>query len=576
MKLSVLAIGYDGAIARDGHLDAAAREALSEARRQGVAVVVASGRSLDDLRVATGGLDWADAFVCENGAVAAFPDRGSRLLAPPVSAQLQWALERAGIAFTPGRCAIEASSANGARILDTVHSLELPLALHFNGDRVIVLPQGVCKATGLREVLREFRLSSHNALAIGHAADDHGLLELCEVGAAVEWGSTSLRGSADDIVPGTGPSDIAPYLRRALASMSVPEVPRVRRRVTLGQTRDGQLVSLGVRGRTLLVAGDPRSGKSWAVGLVCEQLLVLGYSLCIIDPEGDYATLESLPGVVVFGGAYALPGHHEVIRALSHPDLSVVVDLSRVSHAAKTEYLRSLLPALVRFRGGSGLPHRIVIDEAHYFLNRPDVHDFIDFQLGGYTLVTYRVSDLDTRIVDAIDAVIVTHTSDPREVSALSRVAGAANHSLLGALLGDLAIDEAAVVRSSAGEPQVERFRLADRRTRHVRHRAKYRDVPLPAHRAFVFTRSGRAFAPPVRTLRAFVDAAARAPADVLDAHAARGDFSRWIGEVFGDVPLAADLREVERRQRENAVGDLRTALIDAISLRYEVGASEA
>src|SRR5689334_16249542 len=94
MKLSVLAIGYDGAIARDGRLNEVAREAVSEARRHGVAVVVASGRSLDDLRGATGALDWADAFVAENGAVVAFPNRGSRLLAAQVSIQLRSALER--------------------------------------------------------------------------------------------------------------------------------------------------------------------------------------------------------------------------------------------------------------------------------------------------------------------------------------------------------------------------------------------------------------------------------------------------------------------------------------------------
>lgn len=576
MKLSVFAIGYDGAIARAGRLDDEARAALLEARRHGVAVVAVSGRRVEELRDAAGGLAWADALVAENGAVIAFPGREPHLLAGRVPSQLLLALEREEIPFSAGQCAIEASAADAARILGAVRSLELPLALHFNHGQVVVLPQGISKATGLREVLREFRLSTHNAVAIGHGEDDHGLLELCEVGAAVQWGSASLRHAADEVVPGTGPSDVAAYVRRALAGMSIPAVPRVRRRVTLGRTRDGRPVELGVRGRTLLVAGDPRSGKSWAVGLVCEQLLVLGYSLCVIDPEGDYATLESLPGVVVFGGAYSLPEHHEVIRALGHPDLSVVVDLSRVSHTAKTEYLRALLPALARFRGGTGLPHRIVIDEAHYFLNRPDVREFIDLQHGGYTLVTYRVSDLDAEILAAVDAVIMTHTSDEREVATLGRVGGVPNDPLLGALLGDLAIDEAAIVRSRDDEPHVERFQLANRRTVHVRHRAKYRDVPLPAQRAFLFTRASRAFGAPIRTLRGFVDAAARAPDDVLGPHARRGDFSRWIGEVFGDEPLAAALREVEHLYRKKEVPDLKAAIIEAISLRYELGSPDA
>ena len=331
-------------------------------------------------------------------------------------------------------------------------------------------------------MLRAFRLSSHNALAIGDAENDHDLLYACEVGAAVEWGSRTLRAMADDLVPGAGPSDVAVYLRRTLESMSLPPVRNIRRRVTLGRARDGHSVEYAVRGRNLLVAGDPRSGKSWAVGLLCEQLIVLGYSLCIVDPEGDYAPLEALPGVVVFGGAYSLHSPHDVVRALRFPDLSVVVDLSRLPQRAKDPYLRDLLPTLTRFRRSSGLPHRIVIDEAHYFLNRPDARDFVDFELGGYTLVTYRVSDLHADVLATMDGVVMTHTGDPRELAVLAHIAGTEEGGELPDVVGDLAIDEAALAGATqAGEGHVERFRLAARLTAHVRHRAKYRDVPLAA-----------------------------------------------------------------------------------------------
>ena len=52
----------------------------------------------------------------------------------------------------------------------------------------------------------------------------------------------------------------------------------------------------------MLIEGDPQSGKSWVAGLVCEQMILQGYSVCVIDPEGDYRTLEPLPGVVIMGG----------------------------------------------------------------------------------------------------------------------------------------------------------------------------------------------------------------------------------------------------------------------------------
>lgn len=575
MKLSVLALDYDGTIAEHGRLDPEVAAALSEVRDRGVAVVVVSGRILESLRTASGGLTWADAFVAEDGAVVAFPGGDPRLLCSEASPALKQALAGAGVPFDAGQCVIEADAVHAPRILSLVRSLELPLGLHFNRGRVMVLPYGISKATGFREVLRAFRLSSHNALGIGDAENDHPLLEACEVGAAVAWGSAALKADADDVVPGSGPAAVAAYVRRAADGMLLPPARRIRNEVTLGRAQDGSSVTMGVRHRNILVAGDPRSGKSWAVGLVCEQLVVLGYSLCIVDPEGDYAPLESLPGVIVVGGPHALPTPHEITRILRHPDMSVVIDLSRTPHGKKIEYLRTLLPALRRFRSRTGLPHWVVIDEAHYFLDQPDAGDFIDFQLGGHLLVTYRVSDLDPTVLATLDAAFMTHTSDPREVAALAHLAALEDVSPLSALLGELAIDEAAVVRAvRGGEAHAHRFRLAPRLTAHVRHRAKYRDVPLPVEHAFVMTRGNRPFGAPVRTLRAFIRAVESAPTEVLVGHVSRGDFSRWIAEVFGDYPLAADLRDLEERQGRGEVVDLRRALVEAIALRYEVAAT--
>jgi hydroxymethylpyrimidine pyrophosphatase-like HAD family hydrolase len=574
MKLSVLVLDFDGTIAQDGRVSAETREALAAVRERGIAVVLATGRILEDLRDVAGDLSFADAIVAENGAVVALHAAPPRLLCREPPRAFVDALARDRVSFRSGRCVVEADAADAPRILSVVRALELPLVLTFNRGRVMALPPGVCKSAGLREVLRAFRLSPRNALAIGDAQNDHDLLDACEYGAAVEWGSRALKGAADAIVPGASPRDVAPYLMHAIASMRLPEARAPRRTVALGRSRGGREVALGVRGRNLLVAGDPRSGKSWAAGLVSEQLVLLGYSLCIVDPEGEYASLDALPGVVVLGGAASLPGPSDVTRLLHHPDLSVVVDLSRLSHGAKTRYLRDLLPQLVRFRGRTGLPHRILVDEAHYFLDRPDTSEFFDFDLGGYSLVTYRVSELHPHVLRTMDAVVMTHTSDPREVAALASLAGREQDSAWTGLLGDLAIDEAALVRATGTEgAHVERFRLASRLTAHVRHRAKYRDVPLPSERAFVFTRAGRPSGAPARTLAAFVEGISRTPSDAVGAHARRGDFSRWIADVFGDRPLADEVQDLEERHRRGEVVDLVTALVESVSLRYEVGA---
>ena len=255
---------------------------------------------------------------------------------------------------------------------------ELPLVLAFNRSRVMVLPQGVSKATGFQVALDMLRLSPRNAVAIGDAENDHALLQLAEVGAAVEWGSQALQAAADLMIGGTGPSAVAEYVRTIATSGRMPIPPKPRRRLRLGYTEDGHEFSLAVRGRNVLIAGDAKSGKSWIAGLLVEQLILHGYSMCVLDAEGDYRSLEALPGVTILGGEDPPPTPRELLSALRYPDRSVVIDLSHVAHDEKIDYIRSVLPALNVMRRRTGLPHRILLDEAHYFLHDAAAQHLLD------------------------------------------------------------------------------------------------------------------------------------------------------------------------------------------------------
>ena len=119
----------------------------------------------------------------------------------------------------------------------------------------------------------------------------------------------------------------------------------------------------------------------------------------------------------------------------------------------------------------------------------------------------------------------------------------------------------------------VRRIRLAPRLTSHVRHRAKYLDVPVPEGQAFTFSsdRGGPA-GPRARTLKEFARALLRSSPEVLEGHMRRGDFSRWIAGVFGDHPLASHMRRLEERHRMDHILDLNEALVQLIRERYEVG----
>ncbi len=240
----------------------------------------------------------------------------------------------------------------------------------------------------------------------------------------------------------------------------------------------------------MLIAGDPRSGKSWVTGLACEQLILQGYSVFVIDPEGDYRTLEWLPGVVVFGGDDPPPELPVLARVLRHPDMSVVMDLSHAPYQEKVNYLKSLLPMLAAIRRATGLPHRIVIDEAHYFLHEPNVNELLDLTLGAYTLVTYRMSDLHPNLRRAMEGVIIKRTTEPREIQALTDILAARGTGAESiAVLSSLGMEEAVLLPGiEESGNRLLKFKLFPRLTSHVRHKAKYLDVQLLAEQGFWFT----------------------------------------------------------------------------------------
>jgi hypothetical protein len=318
----------------------------------------------------------------------------------------------------------------------------------------------------------------------------------------------------------------------------------------------------------MLIAGDPRSGKSWVGGLLCEQLVLMGYSVCVIDPEGDYRALESLPGVIVLGGDPTPPRLHDLSRALSGGDASVVVDLAQVPHAEKRPAVLALLSMLESMRRRSGLPHRILVDEAHYFLGGGERPEGVDLELGGYVLVTYRVSGLHLDVHRACGGVIVTRETEPREARALRALCeGAETEAHWEETLAGLGMDEAVLlpgIEEAGG--RLRRFHIAPRLTRHVRHRHKYLDAPLPESLGFLFASSGTR----ARTLHELCAELERAPVDELAEHLERGDFSRWIEDVLHDHALAEQFRELEEAWRLGRLPDVNGALVRAVQARYE------
>jgi len=354
----------------------------------------------------------------------------------------------------------------------------------------------------------------------------------------------------------------------------LPVPPRGRRRLLLGYLEDGHEFSLAVRGRNVLVTGDAKSGKSWVAGLLCEQLILHGYCVCVIDPEGDYGSLEELPRVTVLGREDPPPTPRDLLCALRYPDRSVVIDLSHLPHDEKQHYVRAILPSLNVLRRQTGLPHRILLDEAHYYLHDTNAESLLDLERNGYTIVTYRASQLPAALLEAAEVMVTTCESSPFESEALRRCCATGHEPAPGdwSMLAHLKLGQAVAlpITEEAGQ-QMRLFTIAPRLTPHVRHREKYVDVPVSAHRAFVFHSNGRPAAHHVRTLRQFVSVLEHTPASSLDGYIDRGDFSRWIADVFGDRALADELRALEDRHRSASRTETLPAIVNAVRGRYDL-----
>ena len=251
-----------------------------------------------------------------------------------------------------------------------------------------------------------------------------------------------------------------------------------------------------------------------------------------------------------------------------------MIDLSHVPQDEKIDYIRTVLPALNVMRRRTGLPHRILLDEAHYFLHNTGAHRLLDLETSGYTVVTYWASRLPKDLLAATEVMLVTCESNPAEIdgysSAARRASSARGHGPMvcpgssgqrsgGGPAGDGGVgrrvedvhDWPASHAARQASPEV-CGRTGDREPR-----LSFRSQGAGTHRA--------------RTLQQFVAVLEQALPGACDGHLRRADFSRWMAEVFGDFALAEELGDLERRYGTGQEVDTLLELVGAIRARSDL-----
>ena len=575
MPIKALACDLRGTIADGERIGPRMRETLERVRQADVRLILVTARAFFELTRACDCLALFDAVVAENGAVLYFPASATlRDHELPVPGRLSAELDRRGIEHEVGRVTIAVGQRDEAALRDVLAGADITRDVVRDRERVILVPAGVSKGSGVQQVLRALALSPHDVLALGDAESDLSLLDLCGFTACPGDAVDAVRQRVDWALPGTHGEGLAPLIEEIVLEDRFPLGRAGRRRVALGwAVATGEPVSLAARGVNVLVHGDSHSGKSWLAGALVERLVSARYAVCVIDPEGDYGVLARLPGVTTVEARAPEDVDRALAQLADDPLRSVVLDLSNAAHSGKLALVERALRATRDMRQRLARPHWVVIDEAHYAL-RPDGFDPgpLDLERGGLCLVTYRPSQLADKMVRAMDVLVLGRTTSASELPclamALTAFGGAAEPVL--SALGELPRGQFVMVRREPdGRPGVLTFVAAPRQTAHVRHRSKYVDSLVPPGREFLFRRPDGHVRGAADSLQAFRRVAAIAPEEVLAHHAQHGDFSRWVEDVFRDTELARQLRKAEARWRRGELPELRRVIDALITVRY-------
>jgi len=569
-----VALDYDGTLA-DGQVKPDALAALAEARAALIRIILVTGRIMSELlAVFPDALDHVDAIVGENGAVLATRAR-VRLLAVPVARAVSAGLDTRGVAHRTGQVLVACAAADEPAASEVIRELGLDCRLVRNRGELMILPAGVTKGSGLRQALDDMGLSRHNAAAVGDAENDHSLLDACEVGVAVANAVDSIRAHADMVLSRPDGQGVAELLRGPLLA-GRGRVHSRRWQLRLGTDDLGQPALLPASQLNVAVLGGTGGGKSYLAGLILEQLVQLGYSLIIFDPEGDHRGLGKLHGVFVTGGEAEdrLAGPADVVRLLRNGYSSVVVDASHLDAAGQASYATGLAGEVEAHRVATGLPQWVVMDEAHGPVGRTGAaHSMFNSAAKGYLLITWKPEELSADALASLDVVLALGSPSPDStfVDLTAAVAGMPRADIARALDGP---SGRAVLAWRQRPRQLVAFTVGTRATPHLRHEHKYDQAGVEAARWFHFrTAPGTLSGAVAANLSQLETELAGCDESVLRHHCPGHDFSRWVADVFHDGLLAADLAAAEasltRRSPKAVVEQARLALITALHDRY-------
>jgi len=312
-----------------------------------------------------------DRVVAENGALLYTPaTKGERPLGPPPPEPFVTHLKKLGLEpLSIGRVIVATWEPNETLVLDAIRTLGLDLQIIFNKGAVMVLPNGINKASGLEAALEDLGLSAHNVVATGDAENDLAFMRTCGCAVAVGNALSAVKDAADIVTAAARGAGVA-----ELITTWLDDEPRLldaavtRHSVPVGNAiaNKHEILLRPDRG-SVLITGTSGGGKSTLATALLERLAADGFQLCLFDPEGDYGAFAD---AVTFGDAATPVAPEPVLNAVRKLGTNVTVNLLGSNIEERPDVVAGLLPAVLDIRAKYGRPHWILVDEAHHVLPR--------------------------------------------------------------------------------------------------------------------------------------------------------------------------------------------------------------
>jgi len=571
VRFLALAADYDGTLAHDGRVPDETVDALRRAREAGHRLIMVTGRVLPQLHEVFPHLDLFDRIVAENGALLYDPaTTQERLLAPEPPEDLTRGLRDRGVPVDVGRVVIATAEPFGTTCFEVIHALGYEHDIFFNKGSIMILPSGISKGSGLDAALRDLDVSPHNVVCVGDAENDHSLLRAGEARVAVANALPSLKEEADWVTPGERGRGVVQLIDQMLEDdLAALSAKLSRHDIPIGKTDAGEEVTLPSYGHNILIAGTSGGGKSSLVTALIERLAQRCFQFCVVDPEGDYETVDF---AIQIGTTDIRPDEREILTTLVNPRENVIVNLLAVPLSDRPSFFEHLLTMLEEMRTRTAHPHFVVVDEAHHMLPRDwePAPETLPLELRKVIFVTTRPDIVSPAVLRTVKTVLAVGDNIDRTIADFCSAQGLPAPSL-----PSLSVPHGRAIRWTPSDPdQVIRFTVAPSSTKRHRHIRKYAFGDLGPE-SFHFRGPEQRLNLRARNLQTFIDLAKGVDDATWLYHLRRHDYSHWVREMVKDPDLAYEIADVENNEALNPQ-ESRNQISQAIEHRYTAPAGTA